>query len=312
MSRIERLVNLTAALLATERALTAEELRDRVPGYPDDKASFRRQFERDKDALRELGLPLLLESQRMGSEEQSAYRIDPDRYYLRDPGLTPDELSALHLASRMVRVEGLSAGDGMWKLAADRLDALDDVGVPGTTDAELPAAAALSVIFQAIGETREIHFAYRGDDRLVVPRSLAFRTGHWYLSAFDMNRTDERSFRVDRIEGDVLLGGQAAAPPSPVSHRMGHPWELGEGAPVEALVRIDGRQAPWAVRHLGPQAVRHTHADGAVTVALSVRSPDALRSFVLGFLDGAVVLAPPELRALMIEWLATIVAEPSI
>ena len=108
MSRIERLVNLTAALLATERALTAEELRDRVPGYPEDKASFRRQFERDKDALRELGLPLLLESQRMGSEEQSAYRIDPDRYYLRDPGLTPDELSALHLASRMVRVEGLS------------------------------------------------------------------------------------------------------------------------------------------------------------------------------------------------------------
>lgn len=312
MSRIERLVNLTAALLATERALTAEELRDRVPGYPEDKASFRRQFERDKDALRELGLPLLLESQRIGGDEQSAYRIDPDRYYLRDPGLTPDELSALHLASRMVRVEGLSAGDGMWKLAADRIDALDDAGLPGTTDAVLPAAAALSVIFQAIGESREIVFAYRGDNRQVAPRSLAFRAGHWYLSAFDINRSDERSFRVDRIEGDVVLGATATAPPSPAGHRMGHPWELGEAPPVEALVRIDGRQAPWAVRHLGPEAVRHTHTDGAVTVALSVRSPDAMRSFVLGFLDGAVVLSPPELRALMVDWLSTMVAEPSM
>jgi proteasome accessory factor B len=125
MSRIERLVNLTAALLATERSLTADEIRERVPGYPEDKLSFRRQFERDKEALRELGLPLMLETVGAGSEEQPAYRIDSDQYYLRDPGLTPDELSALHLASRMVRVEGLSAGDGMWKLAADRLDALD-------------------------------------------------------------------------------------------------------------------------------------------------------------------------------------------
>ena len=71
-------------------------------------------------------------------------------------------------------------------------------------------------------------------------------------------------------------------------------------------------QAPWAVRHLGSQAVRHTSSDGAVTVALSVRSPEALRSFVLGFLDGAVVLEPPELRALMIDWLTTMMAEPGI
>ena len=58
MARLERLVNLSAALLAADRALTAEELRERVPGYPDEKSSFRRQFERDKDALRELGIPL--------------------------------------------------------------------------------------------------------------------------------------------------------------------------------------------------------------------------------------------------------------
>ena len=309
MSRIERLVNLTAALLSTERALTADDLRERVPGYPDDKASFRRQFERDKDALRELGLPLLLESGRMGQEDQPAYRNDPERYYLRDPGLTPDELSALHLASRMVRMDGLSAGDGMWKLAADRLDSLDATSPPaGGTDAVLPAAAALSVIFQATGDGREVTFAYRGEARRVVPRSLAFRTGHWYLSAFDLHRDDERSFRVDRIEGDVVLGGPGVAPLSPHADRPGHPWEIGDGPAVEALVHIDARQAPWAVRHLGDDAVCSHHEDGSVTVRLSVRSADAFRSFVLGFLDGAVVESPPELRALVARWLRSVVS----
>lgn len=304
MSRIERLVNLTAALLATERSLTADEIRERVPGYPDDKLSFRRQFERDKEALRELGLPLMLETVGAGSEEQPAYRIDSDQYYLRDPGLTPDELSALHLASRMVRVEGLSAGDGMWKLAADRLDALDrSAQPPDSTDAVLPADTALAAVFQAIAEAREITFSYRGEPRRAIPRSLAFRTGHWYLSAFDQQRDDERSFRVDRIDGEVTLGRPADAPPSTRTMERSHPWELGPDARVEALVLIDDVQAPWVLRHLGDGAVRERRQDGSAVVALSVANEDAFRTFVLGFLEGAVVLSPPELRAGMVGWL---------
>lgn len=313
MSRIERLVNLTAALLATERALTADEIRERVPGYPDEKASFRRQFERDKDALRELGLPLLLETQGSGSEEQPAYRIDADRYYLRDPGLTPDELSALHLASRMVRVEGLTAGDGMWKLAADRLDALGQTepADESAPDAVIPAAEALAAMFQAIAEGRSVTFTYRTDGRRAVPRSLAFRTGHWYLSAYDLDRSDERSFRLDRIDGAVELGEPTQAPASTRTQLRSHPWELGYETPVEALVRIDAVQAPWVIRHLGTEAVRERHEDGSAAVALTVSSADAFRSFVLGFLDGAEVLEPPHLRAFVTDWLRSIAQDPA-
>ena len=54
--RLERLVNLTATLLDTRRPLTLDELSERVePRYPEDKTSRRRQFERDKETLRELG-----------------------------------------------------------------------------------------------------------------------------------------------------------------------------------------------------------------------------------------------------------------
>src|SRR5687768_14446799 len=61
MDRLERLINLAAELLAADRALTRDELRERLGVYPTDDASFRRAFERDKEALRSMGMPLVTE-----------------------------------------------------------------------------------------------------------------------------------------------------------------------------------------------------------------------------------------------------------
>src|SRR3982750_3069383 len=106
MDRLERLINLIAALLASERPLTADELHQRLPGYAENLAAFRRAFERDKDALREMGVPLGLEPLGPGNPGVDGYRIPKDEYYLRDPGLAPDELAALHLAASAVELEG--------------------------------------------------------------------------------------------------------------------------------------------------------------------------------------------------------------
>ena len=96
--RLERLLNLTATLLDTRRPLTLDELAERVePRYPDDKAARRRQFERDKETLRELGVPINVEAaDGIGAEQ--AYRINPKDYYLPELSLTDTELAALHLA----------------------------------------------------------------------------------------------------------------------------------------------------------------------------------------------------------------------
>ena len=60
--RLERLLNLTATLLDTRRPLTLDELAERVePRDPEDKTACRRQFERDKETLRELGVPITVE-----------------------------------------------------------------------------------------------------------------------------------------------------------------------------------------------------------------------------------------------------------
>ncbi len=325
MSRIERLINLTAALLSAERPLRAEELRERIAGYPDDRASFRRQFERDKDALRELGLPLETITERRGNDEVMAYRVNADDYYVRDPGLEPDELSALHLASRLVEIEGLDTASGLWKLNAAARAERSRRRRPGRNDeanqmtadegqgpitATLPADERLTELFGLIASGASVSFGYRGELRHVQPRRLSFSRAHWYLIAFDLGRAAERSFRLDRMEGPLDPGAAEQLPPTSGRARssaFSRPWEMGDAnAEVVAVVRIDAAQSPWAIRHVGSSAVVQTLSDGSVELALAVRNVEAFRTFVLGFLDHAEVMSPPDLRADMVAWLNTL------
>src|SRR5688500_19700708 len=94
--KLERLLNLTALLLDARRPLPASEIQRQLE-YPEDKASFRRAFERDKDELRSMGIPIRVEKVPGTLPEVDGYRIPREEYALRDPGLTAEELAALHL-----------------------------------------------------------------------------------------------------------------------------------------------------------------------------------------------------------------------
>src|SRR3954452_13223276 len=120
--KLERLLNLTAALLETARPLSAAEIAKRVYGYPEEKSAFRRTFERDKDDLREMGIPLVLTEIEGTDPPETGYRIPKDQYYLRDPGLEPDELAALQLAASTVRLDGIEGVGGLWKLGGQPAD----------------------------------------------------------------------------------------------------------------------------------------------------------------------------------------------
>src|SRR5688572_4659287 len=113
--KLERLLNLTALLLDARLPLPAAEIQRQLE-YPEDKASFRRAFERDKDELRSMGIPIRIERVPGTLPEVDGYLIPRDEYSLRDPGLTTEELAALHLAASAVQVEGLPATEGLLKL----------------------------------------------------------------------------------------------------------------------------------------------------------------------------------------------------
>jgi predicted DNA-binding transcriptional regulator YafY len=302
MNRLERLINLVAALLNAERPLGREELRERVPGYAEDDASFRRAFERDKEALRAMGIPLVLELLDPASPEgREGYRIPKEQYYLPDPELAPDELAALHLAATTVRLEGADAAPALWKLGgvAGPLDA-----PTGATVAALPGSEHLAVLFAAMAERRPVRFGYRGEERTVDPYHLAFRNGYWYLAGRDHGKDAGRSFRLDRVTEPPTPGeaGSFERPPARPT-RPPKPWEMGDEDEVTAQVLIDADQAERAVAELGEEAVLERRADGAVVVELRVTNRAALRSWVLDFLDRAELLAPPDLRAELVDWL---------
>lgn len=308
MNRLERLINLVAALLQTERPLTAEDLRERVPGYADDKAAFRRAFERDKETLRDLGVPIVVEAVPGTNPPLDGYRVPKEDYYLPDPGLAEDELAALNLAATAVRLDVGSGVEALWKLGGEVAEAgpAPDLAIGSRRPAmaALPGTAHLVPLFGAISARRPVSFDYRGRRRTLDPHRLSFRNGHWYLSAHDRDAGEERSYRLDRIESGVEAGEAGTAAPAP-STLAGQPspWELGGEEPVTARLLVDAEQAGWAEGHVGPEAVVERRPDGAVVLEVRVTNRDAFRSFVLGFLDHAELLEPPELRDELVTWL---------
>jgi proteasome accessory factor B len=311
MSRLERLMNLTAALLNASRPLSAADLRELVPGYPsgDDLVAFRRAFERDKDALKSMGVPLERADVPGTDPPVEGYVIRRDEYALRDPGLDPDELAALHLATAAVRLEGLRGNEAFWKLGGAPAPAAGGAPPDRTPVAALPAIPQLAPIFGAVAERRTVRFGYRGRTRAVDPYRLSFARGRWYLDGYDHDRVGDRQFRLDRMEGKIL-SGDAGAFERPAHLAVGPhvPWQMGDEEPVAARVLIDADQAGWAVDHLGPDAAVQRVDGGSVVVTLTVTNRDAFRSFVLGFLDHAEVLSPPELRDDVVAWLRKQVA----
>lgn len=308
MNKLERLLNLTAVLLATPRPLTAEELRERVEGYPPPGTAFHRAFERDKEDLRVLGIPLRVERAPATSPPVDGYRIDPDEYYLADPGLEPDELAALHLASLTVRMDGLGEQEALWKLGG-----IVDTGalVVDQSVASLPTDPALVPIFQAIVDRRQITFRYRDERRTVDPWRLDYHRGRWYLTGYDHLRADQRNYRLDRIEGAVEVGSAPAVHPESRPRQAdgpAPPWELGADRPITARVRVDADQLATARRQLGDAVTETAGADGSVVFDVPVVNFDAFRTFLFGFLHRAELLEPPEWRADVISWLEAIEA----
>lgn len=333
MDRLERLVNLVAALLDSTRPLTRGELRARVGGYSGDDVAFRRTFERDKETLRQIGLPLVAEARDGdGGDEQVAYRIDREAYELPDPGLTPEELTALRLAAGALRSGGPWAPgvsrDALRKLAASAPGGPEvSVGAPGP-EVGNPVAPTLSqpgpvpgaeltglgggpdvaVVFGAIAERRRVGFVYRGEPRVVDPWRLSYRRGRWYLAGLDHARGEageERLYRLDRVEGAISATGGPGAFERPAGPAAGPipPWRLGDGPETEVRVLVDAEAAPEAVASAGEAAVVSRHPDGSVELGLRVTSRDGLRSWVLGLLDHAEVLGPAQLRSELCHWL---------
>jgi proteasome accessory factor B len=316
MDRLERLVNLVVALLDTERPLTREELRQRVGGYSEDNDNFHRNFERDKDLLRQMGIPVVAEAlgANLPPEAATGYRIPRDLYELPDPGLDAEELMALSLAVSAVEFDGSAQGaatTALRKLAGPAAPQGSAQAGPLPPVADVAADERVSALFSAVTERRVVRFDYSGLARRVDPYRLSYRQGKWYLAGYDHGREGERLFRTDRVSGPVVLEDVAGAFERPQGAVSGPPppWRLGEDEEIVVDLRVDASQAPWVSSLAGGGTVGQPVGDEPVYFQLPVTNRAAFRGFVLGLLDHAEVMGPPEVRDEMVYWLTSLAGQ---
>jgi proteasome accessory factor B len=302
MEPLERLLNLVILLLETSRPLTFEQIRATLDAYRGENLdSAKRKFERDKDVLREYGVPLLMEDTDVWGVEQG-YIIPKDQYYLPEISFEPEEVAALFVAAQS-GTEETAAEQGIRKLlyGADGGALVGLAGGPlvagsDTRGARVMAAAA------AADAHRRLRFGYRtaqgaSSDRTVDAFGVVFRGGHWYLVGHDLERDEIRAFRLSRCTSEPADVGEGSD--APESFRAADHVQAGPWVPAgddRAVVAFTPEAAVLADSGMAGTRREREEPDGRIV--LSIPAPDDLTmaGLLLQFGPDAEVLEPASLR----------------
>ena len=314
--KTERLLSLVVCLLSSRRYLTASQIRDAVPGYPQAFEAFKRMFERDKDELRELGIPLET-GHNGGSDEEIGYRIPRQAYELPEIVLTPDEAAVLGLAARVWRraeLAGAAAG-GLMKLRAAGIDA-EEATAPGIEPRLQTGGPAFAPLWEAVRDSRPVTFDYQAAGRPVPQRrnlepwGVVSTGGSWYVVGFDTDRGEERVFRLSRIAGPVTFAGPAgsvAVPEGTDVQRSVRDWNFDPPAVRTAVLHVR-RGAGYGLRRRATSDEPCADHGGWDQVRAPFTDVGWYADYIASFGADAVVLEPVELREAVIGRLKGVLA----
>lgn len=240
-AKLQRWIDLVAALLGRRFGVTLAELRELVPGYASGRAeSVRRTFERDKDELRRLGVPIVTDGD--PGDANTRYVLHAGTFYLpylaivterghkrpskvdrygyrslSDCEFTPEQLELLADAAECAAglgdpVLATDARNAVAKLALD----LDREALSPTPNLRVYTGTAagdsvtVSRLTDALLRRKQVSFTYYGierdetERRTIFPYGLTYTGGHWYLHGHDPSRGATRRFRVSRINELVV------------------------------------------------------------------------------------------------------------
>ena len=313
--RTERLLNLVLCLLGARRPVSRAAIRGAVPGYAEcaSDEAFERMFERDKDELRAMGVPI--DTVLSPAGDVDGYRIDVDSYALPEVSFTGPELAVLGLAARAWSDAALggSAQGALRKIeaSAGELGTVADLRITMSTRPEA-GDALLPVLWEAVRTRSVIGFTYRGlrdqdpFDRVIEPWGTVRYAAGWYVVGRDRSRGEPRAFRLSRMIGAIrVVDGPAAF--AAVDHEdvraIAARWadapvaeraliELHRGAGARLRLRADaGPDGTIAIRYADARALAGEICE--LGDAATVREPASLRAEVMAGLE-AVLTAHEE------------------
>ena len=302
-AKTERLLNLVLVLLYTRRPLSKAQIRALVPQYGATASTeaFDRMFERDKDELRGLGVPLATEEIDAFHEDEPGYRIHQRDYALPDIEFEPDELAVLGLASRSWAHASMAgpAAHALRKLRAAGVER-DEGALIGIEPRLRTTEPAFEAVKDAVLSRTPITFDYRRPEgsesrtRRVQPWSLVQWHGRWYLTGHDLDREDTRVFRLSRIGGQVRTDGRPGSFEVPADHEarvlVERSAPRGEARPAVVRVR------PGAAHSLRRRATATTETDsGWSELTVDFHDVDGFAAELAGHADAVCVVRPADL-----------------
>ena len=222
----ERLVNLVIALLATKKYLTKTQIFKAVAGYEGSQEATDRMFERDKEELRSLGIQIEMKSIDPLFDDEIGYRIIPERYRFDLGPLSTEEVTILALAAQAWKETALKDVAKSTSLRLESLGIVSDFSEIFLVPTIFNVPENLTAILEAIDMKRIIEFQYLNQDDLseskkVAPYGIYSQRQKWYLYAADLKKQELRSYRLDRIEGEIKRSSKHFEPESfelPKSH----------------------------------------------------------------------------------------------
>jgi proteasome accessory factor B len=300
IDRTERLLNLVVCLMSTRYPVSRERIVEMIPGYGQapSVSALERMFERDKDELRALGIPI--ETVLDSSGDVEGYRILGDRYRMEPISFTADERAAIAVAARVWQeaVLGPLANQAVRKIQA--VSPGPDVEIGQMPIAHLNASdAAVLAAMRAIRGRRRIRMDYRGPQdeapraRELDPWGIVAHEGAWYLVGFDHGREEPRVFRTSRIVGSVQVTAADQTNPRPETEDIRRrvrrePQETDVSAVVRVRAGSGGALRLMATESADP------FDDADITIRASTE--DLLVAEICAAGSAAEVLSPPSIR----------------
>ncbi len=313
----ERLMNLVICLLVARGYVPKSRIRQVVGGYGDQNDdAFERMFERDKEELREVGIPIESGSVDPFGDEEPGYRIHRQEFELPEIRLEPDEAAVVGMAARIWQHANLSEASSAAVLKLQAVGIEADTSSLGAVEPRVGGEdPAFWPLWESVRDRRAVRFHHRKSSsaqpllRHVHPWSVLSWHGRWYVVGYDVDRGAPRMFRLSRIVGAVEPEGATDAfeAPSPAAIREAAtslaPSEPAESSRARIRVRAGtGHGLRRRATFAGPDG-----ANGWDELDLTYSSTESLADELVALGGDVVVVEPDELRDTVVARLQAIV-----
>ena len=313
-AKSERLMNLVICLLVSRGYVPKSRIRQVVGGYGDQAHdAFERMFERDKEELRELGIPIETGSNDPYGNEEPGYRIKRQDFELPEIRLEPDEAAVLGLAARVWQHASLAAATSRAVLKLRAAGVETDTGALAAVEPRVAVEEpAFWPLWEAVRDRRPVTFDHRkqpGDPpvrRILQPWSVLSWHGRWYVVGYDVDRAAPRLFRLSRIVGEVAPTGPAGSYDVPPGSEIREAASALTPARQTNLARVRVRRGSgYGLRRRA--AAEQPWSEGWDLLTVPFADDGVLADEVAGYGADAVLLEPQAVRDRVVARLRSVV-----